>query len=179
MLKLEYDIRRNASTNVRKTYLIDRYILHWKPKHTIYVRYFSILLLYLLNVQVAPTENKTSLKLWWRISLNVLSWQDSETRPGAFVIFMLSITIEKEDFDVNCLYKTRWDSYPGIGKGKQILFIKKKLAQLFTHLFFWLNIQKQHTEASYTCHHSECEKTGHIFNRKKLWAFNRVPSYVF
>ena len=45
-------------------------------------------------------------------------------------------TIEKEDFEVNCLYKTRWDSYPGIGKGKQILFIKKKLAQLFTHLFF-------------------------------------------
>jgi hypothetical protein len=37
-------------------------------------------LLYLLNVQVASTvnkENKTSL--WWRISLNVLSWQDSET----------------------------------------------------------------------------------------------------
>jgi hypothetical protein len=33
--------------------------LHQKPKHTIYVRYFSILL-YLLNVQVAPTENKTS-----------------------------------------------------------------------------------------------------------------------
>jgi hypothetical protein len=26
---------------------------------------------------------------------------------------MLSITIEKEDFEVNCLYKTRWDSYPG------------------------------------------------------------------
>ena len=26
--KLEYDIRRNASTNVRKTYLIERYILH-------------------------------------------------------------------------------------------------------------------------------------------------------
>ena len=89
-------------------------VLHWKLKHTISVRYFSILL-YLLNVQVAPNENKTSLKLWWRISLNVLSWQDSETRPGEFVIFMLSITIEKEDFEVNCLYKTRWDSYPGIG----------------------------------------------------------------
>ena len=132
--KLEYDIRRNASTNVRKTYLIERYILHWKPKHTIYVRYFSILLLYLLNVQVAPTENKTSLKLWWRISLNVLSWQDSETRPGEFVIFMLSITIEKEDFEVNCLYKTRWDSYPGIGKGKKILFIKKNLPN-FLHTF--------------------------------------------
>jgi hypothetical protein len=42
-----------------KTDLIERYILHRKPKHTIYVRYFSILL-YLLNVQVAPTENKTS-----------------------------------------------------------------------------------------------------------------------
>ena len=98
----------------RKTDLIERYILHRKPKHTIYVRYFSILL-YLLNVQVAPTENKTSLKLWWRISLNVLSWQDSGTRPGEFFIFRLSIIIEKEDFEVNCLDKTRWDSYPGIG----------------------------------------------------------------
>jgi hypothetical protein len=98
----------------RQADLIERYILHRKPKHTIYVRYFSILL-YLLNVQVAPTDNKTSLKLWWRISLNVLSWQDSETRPGEFVIFMLSIIIEKEDFEVNCLYKTWWDSYPGIG----------------------------------------------------------------
>ena len=110
--KLEYDLlRRNASTNDRKTDLIERCILHRNPKHTIYVRYFSILL-YLLNVQVAPTE---SLKLWWRISLNVLSWQDSETRPGEFVIFILSIIIEKEDFEVDCLYKTRWDSYPGIG----------------------------------------------------------------
>jgi hypothetical protein len=27
---------------------------------------------------------------------------------------MLSIIIEKEDFEVNCLYKTRWDSYPGM-----------------------------------------------------------------
>ena len=144
--KLEYDLlRRNASTNVRKTDLIERYILHRKPKHTIYVRYFSILL-YLLNVQVAPTENKTSLKLWWRISLNVLSWQDSETRPGEFVIFMLSIIIEKEDFEVNCLYKTRWDSYPGIGEEKKS-FLLKKLTQLFTHLFFLLNIQKQHTES--------------------------------
>jgi hypothetical protein len=61
--KLEYDLlRRNVSTNVRKADLIERYILHRKPKHAIYVRYFSILL-YLLNVQVAPTEKKTSLKL--------------------------------------------------------------------------------------------------------------------
>jgi hypothetical protein len=52
------------------------------------------------KLRPAPTENKTSLKLWWRISLNVLSWQDSETRPGEFVIFMLSIIIEKEDFEV-------------------------------------------------------------------------------
>jgi hypothetical protein len=60
--KLEYDLlRRNAFTNGQKTDLIERYILHRKLKHTIYVRYFSILL-YLLNVQVAPTENKTSLK---------------------------------------------------------------------------------------------------------------------
>ena len=52
-----YLLRRNASTNVRKTYLIERYILHRKPKNTIYVRYFSML--YLLNVQVASTENIT------------------------------------------------------------------------------------------------------------------------
>ena len=58
--KLEYDLlRRNASTNGRQTDLIERYILQRKPKHTIYDRYFSVLL-YLLNVQVAPTE---SLKL--------------------------------------------------------------------------------------------------------------------
>ena len=63
MPKLEYDLlRRNAATNGRKTDLIERYILHRKPKHTIYVRYFSILL-YLLNVQVASTENKTAKKL--------------------------------------------------------------------------------------------------------------------
>ena len=61
--KLENDqLRQNASTNCQKSDLIERYILHRKPKHTIYVGYFSILL-YLLNVQVAPTENKTSLKL--------------------------------------------------------------------------------------------------------------------
>jgi hypothetical protein len=28
---------------------------------------------------------------------------------------MLSIIIEKEDFEANCLCKTIWDSYPGIG----------------------------------------------------------------
>ena len=48
---------------------------------------------------------------------------------------MLSIIIEKEDFEVNCLYKTRWDSYPGIGEEKKS-FLLKKLTQLFTHLFF-------------------------------------------
>ena len=30
---------------------------------------------------------------------------------------MVSVMIKKEDFEVNCLYKTRWDSYPGIGLG--------------------------------------------------------------
>ena len=59
---------------------------------------------------------------------------------------MLSIIIEKEDFEVNCLYKTRWDSYPGIGEEKKS-FLLKQLTQLFTHLFFLLNIQKQHTES--------------------------------
>jgi hypothetical protein len=53
--KLEYDIlRRNASTNVRKTYLIERYILHWKPKHTVYVRYFSILFVFVVECPRCP-----------------------------------------------------------------------------------------------------------------------------
>jgi hypothetical protein len=38
---------------------------------------------------------------------------------------MLSIIFEKEDFEVNCLYKTRWDSYPGIGEENKIIFIQK------------------------------------------------------
>jgi hypothetical protein len=57
---------------------------------------------------------------------------------------MLSIIIEKEDFEVNCLYKSIWDSYPSVRKKSFLL--KKKLTQLFPHLFFLLNIQKQHTE---------------------------------
>jgi hypothetical protein len=32
---------------------------------------------------------------------------------------MLYIIIEKEDFEVNCLYKTRWDSYLGIAIGEE------------------------------------------------------------
>jgi hypothetical protein len=61
---------------------------------------------------------------------------------------MPSIIIEKEDFEFNCLYKTIWDSYPGIGYiGGEIIFIKIKLTQLFPYLFFLLNIQKQHTDS--------------------------------
>ena len=55
-------------------------------------------------------------------------------------------------------------------RGKKSFLLKKKLTQLFTHLFF---LFKKYSKASYTCHHSECEKTGHIFNRKKYGAFNR------
>jgi hypothetical protein len=40
---------------------------------------------------------------------------------------MLSIIIEKEDFEVNCLYKTIWDSFPGIGYiGEKKSFLLKK-----------------------------------------------------
>ena len=58
-------------------------LLDWKVHITLKTQAYDLcsllsILLYLLNVQVAPTENKTSLKLWWRISLNVLSWQDSD-----------------------------------------------------------------------------------------------------
>jgi hypothetical protein len=49
------------------------------------------------------------------IRASALTTADRRPRPGEFFIFRLSIIIEKEDFEVNCLDKTRWDSYPGIG----------------------------------------------------------------
>jgi hypothetical protein len=56
---------------------------------------------------------------------------------------MPSIIIEKEDFEFNCLYKTIWDSYPGIGYiGGKIIFIKIKLTQLFPYLFFFIKYSK-------------------------------------
>ena len=61
---------------------------------------------------------------------------------------MLSVMIKKEDFEDNCLYKTIWDSYSGIGYiGEKIIFLKKKLTQVFPHLFCLLYIQKHHTES--------------------------------
>ena len=54
-----------------------------------------------------------------------MCFRDRIQRPGEFVIFMLSIIIEKEDFEDNCHYKTRWDSYPGIGEEKKSFLLKK------------------------------------------------------
>ena len=95
--------------------------------------------------------------------------QDQEN----FSYLMLSIIIEKEDFEVNCLYnyKTIWDSYTGIGFREKNHFLLIKLTQLFQHLYFLLKFKNNTLKASYTCYHSECEKTGHIFNRKRLWGF--------
>jgi hypothetical protein len=39
---------------------------------------------------------------------------------------MLSIIIEKEDFEVNYLFITRWDSYPGIYRLGEKSFLLKK-----------------------------------------------------
>ena len=61
---------------------------------------------------------------------------------------MLSIIIEKKILKLIAFIKPdhgRWDSYPGIGEENKS-FLLKKTDQIFTHLFFLLNIQKQHTE---------------------------------
>jgi hypothetical protein len=55
---------------------------------------------------------------------------------------MLSITIEKEDFEVNCLYKTIWDSYPGIGQGEKFILIKKKTDPTFSTPFLFIKYSK-------------------------------------
>jgi hypothetical protein len=59
-----YLLRRNASTHGRKTDLIERYISQRKPKHTIYVRYFSILFLICLVYSLKLCSNKKNMSLW-------------------------------------------------------------------------------------------------------------------
>jgi hypothetical protein len=39
-------------------------------------------------------------------------------------VFFLNVKCFKKDFEVNCLYKTRWDSYPGIGEEKKSFLLK-------------------------------------------------------
>jgi hypothetical protein len=56
---------------------------------------------------------------------------------------MLSIIIEKEDFEVNCLYKTRWGSYPGIGQvRKKKSFLLKKTDPTFYTPFLFIKYSK-------------------------------------
>jgi hypothetical protein len=65
--KLEnYLLRRNASTHGRKTDLIERYISQRKPKHTIYVRYFSILFFICLVYSLKLCSNKKNMSLWFQ-----------------------------------------------------------------------------------------------------------------
>jgi hypothetical protein len=55
----------------------------------------------------------------------VTGFRDKTRRILSYL--MLSIIIEKEDFEVNCLYKTIWDSFPGIGYiGEKKSFLLKK-----------------------------------------------------
>ena len=91
---------------------------------------------------------------------------------------MLSIIIEKEDFEANCLCKTIWDSYPGIGQGEKIFLLKKTDPTFSTPYLFLL---KNNTlKASYSCYRSECEKNGAYFQQKKIMGLSiGVPSYVF
>ena len=104
------------------------------------IRFMFVTFQYYCICWMSKTEKKTSLKLWWRINLNVLSWQDSETRPGEFVIFMLSIIIEKEDFEVNCLYKTRpWQMrfisrHKAIGEAQGLVTIQVNILSMYKHI---------------------------------------------
>jgi hypothetical protein len=78
---------------------------------------------------------------------------------------MLSITIEKEDFAI-ILKSNEHKSYAWVFSVICTFQSSKFLERLSMH-----SGVVYHMKASYTCHHSECEKTGHIFNRKKLWGF--------
>jgi hypothetical protein len=67
-------------------------------------------------------------------------------KPGEFVIFMLSITIEKEHFEVNCLYKTRWDSYPGIVRENKSFLLKKTCPTFYTPFLFIKYSKQKHIQ---------------------------------
>ena len=86
---------------------------------------------------------------------------------------MLSIIIEKEDFEVNCLYKTRWDSYPGIGEGKKIIFIQKTNPTFYTPFLFI-----KYSKTTHCKHHihviiQNVKKRGIFSIEKNYGAFNR------
>ena len=57
---------------------------------------------------------------------------------------MLSIIIEKEDFEVNCLYKTIWDLYSGIGQEKKSFLLKKTDPTFSTPLLFIKYLKTTH-----------------------------------
>ena len=106
----------------------------------------------------------------------MLSWQDSETKSGEFVIFMLSIIIEKEDFEVNCLYKTRSWQMGLISRhrwGKKIIFIKKSDPTFYTPFLFI-----KYSKTTHWKHHihiiiQNVKKRGIFSIEKKYGAFNR------
>ena len=95
---------------------------------------------------------------------------------------MLSIIIEKEDFEVNCLFKTTWDLYPGIGYiggGGGGGGGEGETTQIFPHLFFLLNIPKQHTESIIYMLSLRMKKRGIFSIEKKYGAFNRGTPLCF
>ena len=62
--------------------------------------------------------------------------------------------------------------------GKKIIFIKK-LTQLFTHLFFLLNIQKQHTESIIYMSSFRMWKNGAYFQQKKSMGLSIEYPHTF
>ena len=85
--------------------------------------------------------------------------------------------IEKEDFEVNCLYKTRWDSYPGIGEEKKSFLLKKTDPTFYTPFLFI-----KYSKTTHWKHHihviiQNVKKWGIFSIEKKYGAF--IPSYVF
>ena len=84
---------------------------------------------------------------------------------------MLSIIIEKEDFEVNCLYKSIWDSYPSARKKS---FLLKKTDPAFSTPFLFIKYSK----TTHRKHHihviiQNVKKRGIFSIEKNYGAFNR------
>jgi hypothetical protein len=89
--KLKYDLRRNASTHVRKTDIKNpsiRFMFVTFQYYCICWRFMFVTFQYYCICWMSKLPRlKIKHHKFMMADLNMLSWQDSETRPGEFVIF--------------------------------------------------------------------------------------------
>ena len=137
--KLENDLlRRNASTTVEKlTWLKGTYYIENPSIRFMFAtfQYYCICWMSKLpRLKIKHHQNYDDGSVWMCLR-DRIQRQDQENLS----YLMLSIIIEKEDFEVNCLYKSIWDSYPSVRKKS---FLLKKTDPAFSTPFLFIKYSK-------------------------------------